>query len=341
MRYELVGVSVPWQHNNEMCGCVAADGSGDCVDDFELGDSDGEFVCWRSVDFSDLKTRFVNAVSELGWVNSVYVADWGIGFADDCCVPDDDVLVECATAAFVEKFGCAPSVDVIARVVDCHKGAADRYVSDRVSSIKRIDGRVYSSVTSLPRWLRRTLVRFSGEAESVDVSACYLWLLSAEHRLSLVRRGLDTTEVDTLMNLIESGEAYRKLAEMAELPHETALEMRWVKRDFQTFCLFGTIGWHPLWHALMSICPGVCDDIQWWRRQRGGATRLAHFLQRAEGQLMTDGLVRWLASHDIPSVQIHDGAIVSTGVSSIAAEWLQLYSRELYGRSCRVKCEVL
>ncbi|MEJ7591117.1 MAG: hypothetical protein WKF77_06175 [Planctomycetaceae bacterium] len=139
------------------------------------------------------------------------------------------------------------------------------------------------------------------------------------------------------MDLIESGELYPTLAEMADMPYETDSEKLKLKRDFQCFCLFGPIGFHGLWRALQSICPGVCRDIRWWRNQAGGATRLAHMLMRAEGALLTDGLVRHMVASGIPSVQIFDGSIMPAGAAPMAEEFLKSESRRQYGRSCRVK----
>jgi len=158
--------------------------------------------------------------------------------------------------------------------------------------------------------------------------------------MTLVRRGLDTSGIDAELELIESGNLYATLAAIAGLPYETDAEKKIVKRDTQMYCLFGPIGWHPLWKALQTISPGICRDIQWWRSQSGGATRLAHFLQRGEGALMTDGLIHWLASGGIPAVQIHDGAIVPAGVAVIAKDWLSQHSRNMFGRSCRVKLSI-
>ncbi len=185
-------------------------------------------------------------------------------------------------------------------------------------------------------------MRFNGAAESLDVRSCYPWLMAAIHRRFLVSNGYDTTSVDSLMDLIEAGKLYSTLAEMTDVPYETNVEQRRMKQSFQMFCLFGKkIVRHPLWLALESICPGVCKDIRWWRRQPGGASRLAHMLMRAEGALMTDGLVRHLVDEGVPVIQIHDGALVPVGKAQIAEEWILAESFRQYGRSCALKVEVL
>ena len=313
-RYELVDIEryLSEQHNNELCvNC--------------------DEWCWRSVDFNVLLCAFHDACEELGWHNSERIAALGLAGTDDVVLSDDE-LRNC-----VPGFAGNSCGDL--KVLESHVAAYCRYRDRRAEGIRRIDGRVYSTATSLPREIRSKCVRFGGHAEGVDVSACYIWILAAEHRVGNLRRGKDISEVEGLLDLIEQGEFYATLANLAGIPCGTDAERQSVKRDFQTFCLFGTIGWHPLWHALMQLCPGVCADIRWWRQQFGGATRLALMLQRAEGQLTTDGLIRWLHSKDIRAVQIHDGAIVPAGCGAEAAAWLQEQSRRLYGRSCRVKTE--
>ncbi len=259
-------------------------------------------VVWVTVNFGVLLNCVLNAWKKLGYDKAVYDAEWSLSQVDET------------------------------------DSAVSKKLFDRGRSVRK-DGRIYSPATNLPRSLRRRLVRFNGKAEYVDVSACYPWLLAAIHRRSRWRAGLDTTEVDRLMDLIESGQFYEALAKIAGLPYGSASDKDKIKGDFQKFCVFGPIGWHPLWRALQSICPGVCNDIRWWRSQQGGKTRLAHMLMRAEGALMTDGLIRYLVGCGVPAVQIHDGAIVPAGRALEAAAWLQELSRGRYGRSCRVKTE--
>ena len=306
-RYELHSLSIlsesEYQHNNEM------------VCDGDLSSVDGGVV-WRCVDFAPLLGDISIGWDKKGWDRSVLNAEWS--------------LLQCDASTLTEADIAAEKADEPA-VASQHAAQHERYCNKTTDGIFRKDGRVYTSVTSLPKWIRERVVKFSGESETIDVSCCYLWQLAAEHRVSLVRRGLDTSEVDALLTMIERGDFYRVIAESA------GVETSEAKREFNTFCLFGPIGFHPLWHALNEICPGICRDIRWWRSQPGGATRLAHFLQRGEGSLMTDGLIDWLVSGGIPAVQIHDGAIVPAGVADVAADWLSQHSIQIFGRSCRVK----
>lgn len=306
-RYELHNLSIlsesEYQHNNEM------------VSDGDLSWTLGGVV-WRSVDFGSLLGAVSVGWVKKGWDRSVFNAEWSLQQCDASTLTVGDIEAEKTDEPVVAAQ---------------HAAQHARYCDKTTDGIFRKDGRVYTTVTSLPKWIRERVVKFGGESETVDVSCCYLWILSAEHRMSLVRRGMDTQEIDTLLEMIERGDFYRVIAESA------GVETAEAKREFNTFCLFGPIGFHPLWHALNQICPGICRDIRWWRSQPGGATRLAHFLQRGEGSLMTDGLIDWLVSGGIPAVQIHDGAIVPAGVADVAAQWLAEHSKRLFGRSCRVK----
>lgn len=305
-RYELHGLQIiaesEYQHNNEI------------VCDGDLGLVCGD-VEWRSVDFGPLMRKIEAGWLKLGWDRSRIYAEWSLAMVDDSPMTKSDVVSEARESSKAEQ----------------HATQHQRYVDRTTDGVFRKDGRVYTSVTSLPKWIRERVVTFGGDSETVDISCCYLWILAAEHRLSLVRRGRDTTEVDTLLDMIERGDFYRGIAESAGVSASDA------KREFNTFCLFGPIGWHPLWHALREICPGICCDIEWWRSQSGGATRLAHFLQRGEGVLMTDGMIDWLVSGGVPAVQIHDGAILPAGVAHVAADWLSEHSQRVFGRACRVK----
>jgi hypothetical protein len=306
-RYELHSLPIlsesEYQHNNE----IVCDGDLSCVDGV---------VVWRSVDFGPLLEAIGAGWVKKGWDRSKNNAEWSLEQCDETTLTADEIVAEKAEEPVVATQ---------------HAAQHERYRDKTTDGVFRKDGRVYTSVTSLPKWIRERVVKFGGESETIDVSCCYLWVLSAEHRASLVRRGLSTQEVDTLLEMIERGNFYHVIAESA------GVETLQAKREFNTFCLFGPIGFHPLWHALNEICPGICRDIRWWRSQAGGATRLAHFLQRAEGALMTDGLIDWLVSGGIPAVQVHDGCIIPAGVADVAAEWLNRHSTKAFGRGCRVK----
>ena len=275
---------------------------------------------WVDIELAGLLERCRAAWRLFGWDRARMDAEWRLSQIDG---PDADAVIDEIRETVPDPV-----------LADAHIQAFKRFAERRTDGIFRKDGRVYHSVTSLPRSIRQRVLRFAGQAaESVDVSACYPWCLAAEHRQMLLRRGQDATSVDSLMDTIEDGKFYERLAQMA------GVEAADAKHDFQVFCVFGPIGFHPLWFALQTLCPGLCRTIEWWRLQRGGATRLAHFLQRAEGALMTDGVVAWLASRRVPVVQVHDAVFVPAGFGNVAADYLRMRSRELYGRSCRVKLQ--
>lgn len=275
------------------------------------------FVCgvvWRSVDFEDLWVRIKRAFEIKNWDKSVLQSQWSMDSVDDPDLTQKEI---------VDHVGEGDKAVA-------HNQSFERFKKRPTGSVFRRDGRTYSPVTSLPKWIREQEIKFQGKSESLDVSCCYLWCLAGEHRISRIRKELDTTEIDRLMSMIEAGDFYSKIAEMA------GVETAEAKEDFQQFCLFGPVGFHPLWNALRKICPGICRDIRWWRNQPGGASRLAFFLQRCECGLMTDGLMDWLISGGLPAIGIHDGCIVPEGAARFSAEWIKEHSKRLYGRSCRV-----
>ncbi len=281
-------------------------------------DVDESEMVWITVDLREMMKRRFDGCVRLGWDRSRVQAEWSASKIDA-----PEISIEDAR-------DLAP-----AEVADAHVRAFLRYVQSKTVMAHRENGRMYSTITSLPRQIRKQAIRFDGKAEAFDISACYVWILSAENRLRSLRKGENVRDVDRLMDLIESGKFYSLIAESAGCSTAQA------KADFQTFCLFGPIGWHPLWQALESICPSLCRDIRWWHSQRGGHTRLAFFLQRCEGHLMLDGVIDWLVSQGVPCVGIHDGAIVPEGVASVAAEYLRKRSKDIYGRACAVKVEVI
>lgn len=310
-RYELTGVDITYydvDHHNSDLPPLGGD----------LALVGGGGVAWRTVDFSDLMERIFRGFQIKNWNDSLEKAMWSISQLDEPVLTQEDIIEHVGDDSQAES------------QIQSH----ERYCDASAGRVMRKEGRTYTPVTSLAKWIREREIRFQQQYESLDISCCYPWVLAAEHRLSCERRGLDTTDVNALMDLMETGKFYEKIAELAGVSTEDA------KADFQQFCIFGPIGWHGLWKALRTLCPGLCRDIQWWRSQAGGSTRLAYFLQRAEGQLMTDGLIDWLVSGGLPAVQIHDGCIVPEGAAHFAAEWLKNRSAEVYGRSCRVSVVV-
>jgi len=323
-RYYLKGaedlVSHASQHNYEIvCDASCFDSSG--------------FV-FRSVDFGPLMDCVKNGFDLLDWNIDRFQAEWSLGFVDEPTLDSDDIDAE-VIAEKAEKHADLSS-EKLDEIADSHRAAYERFKDERGDRVTVRDGRTYTSVTSLPRWIREQEVKFNGSSETFDISACYWFGLAATERLSMARYGLNLDEIDGFLDLIESGKFYERLAEMTEMPYETADEKRTVKQDVQKFCLFGPIGWHPLWHALKRLSPRMCRTIQWWHRQQFGKSELAYFLQRIECQLMTRGVCRWLADAGLPAVQVHDGAVVPEGAAMVAAQWLSDHSLKLYGRRCRI-----
>lgn len=306
-RYELCNIPlIPQQLDHHYTGGRSCDASGLWIV--------GGCVVWRSVDFECLWLRIKKGFDAKNWTKSVTQSEWSL-----CQLDEPELTPE----EIIEHVGDGEQADA-------HIQSFERFKELPDDSVFRRDGRTYSPVTSLPKWIREQEIKFQGESESLDVSCCYLWCLAGEHRMSRIRRELDTVEVDRLMDMIEAGDFYAKIAEIAGVETDEA------KQNFQKFCLFGPIGWHPLWKALQQICPGICAEIRWWRNQPGGASRLAFFLQRCECGLMTDGLMDWLISGGLPAIGIHDGCIVPEGAALLSAQWLKDHSKRLYGRSCRV-----
>ena len=329
MRYHLIGVDHIAEaldhHNYERC--CKWDGGDECKC------MDG--VVWRTVDFRPLMRRIEGGFIKKGWDLARMNAEWSLNQADAPRMTDAEIIEHFTPIDADGEIGPTDPNDKVK--VDAHQTAYETYRDRRTDRIHIRDGRTYTSVTSLPRWIREREVVFQGAAESLDISACYWWCLAADVRVSRIRHGLDTLEIDGMLDLIEGGEFYAAMAAGADMPYDTDADKKAVKEAVQTYCLFGPIGWHPLWRTLQSMCPQICKTIHWWHRQRNGRSELSYFLMRAEGQLMTDGLVRWLVSGGVPAIQIHDGAIVPVGAATVAAEWLSQHSRRIYGRSCRIK----
>ncbi len=295
------------QHNYERCCDIGMDGM------------DGMDVCWRTVDYRPLRAKIEAGFQKLGWDISRVDAEWTLKQADQPTMTDAEIIEHFTPVEADGEIGTVAPDDLAK--VDAHQAAYGRYRDHRTDRILRRDGRTYTSVTSLPRWIREREVVFAGGAETLDISACYWWILAADHRLSRIRYGLATDEIDGLMDLIECGDFYGKMAKMTDMPYGTDSERKAVKVAVQQHCLFSCrLGRHPLWDALRSICPQICKTIQWWHQHRNGRSELAYFLMRGEGQLMTNGLVKWLVAGGVPAIQIHDGAIVPVGAAKVAAE---------------------
>lgn len=286
---------------------------------------------WRSINFGSLLGKIEACWLKLGFDRSKKDAAWSLGQVDEPTLSPDAVTAQELKSREIspKKASKKRSADYDA-MAEVHRATLSRWWNDRMSGIFRRDGRQYSVATCLPRWIRREVIRYQGQSETVDVSAAYIWILAARHRRHRVRSGMNTTQVDALLDLIEGGRFYDELASRA------GCEATDAKRQFQIFCLFGDIGKHRLWWALESLCSGVCDDIRWWRNQTCGASRLADMLQRAEGGLI-DPMVSNLVDRGIGGVRIHDGAVIAAGSGNEASEWLANHSRAIYGRACRVK----
>lgn len=307
----------------------------DVPEQFESGsqhnfDTVSSLWCYRLVDFNGLLVLVKKGFEFLEWDLALFNAEWSLGLVDEP-VLDDATFVE----AFEVEVECE-SAEKAAEVLESHKAAYDRFREQKTEHILVRDGRTYTSVSNLPRWIRKSQVKFDGGVASADISAAYWFFLAADERLSKIRYGMDTSELDEFISLVNSGSFYKTLATMADIAYETDAEQQEVKKQVQTFCLFGPIGWHPLWRALFEISPHMCRTILWWHAQYRGVSELAYFLQRSEGRVMTHGLVREMCKAGFPAVQIHDGCLVPETMGRAAAEFISQKTAEIYGVACRV-----
>lgn len=305
-------------------------------------------VVWRSVDLGLMDWMVVGAKKALGWDCAEKNAKTSIEEIELVGLPEsDDELMEEALKNIKVPIGrnkknAEKKAREAREKAKAHAAQIRLFEADPTANIQRKSGRLYTRLTSLPRWARKRYVRFSGgrRAESVDIRCCYLWCLAAQLRQRRLRRGLDIETLNRLLELIESGGFYEAIAKRADIETSQA------KKSFAVMCLFGDArlnhwGKNRLWFALDTICPEICDEISRWRRQTAGANRLAMHCQRLEGAIMLNGLVPAMAEAGIACCTIHDGCLVPEGQGEYAAQVIRDRAASLFGRPCFVKVESL
>ena len=300
-------------------------------------------VVYRMVDLGLVDGLVRTAKEALGWDLAEKEAKKAIEAIELVGVPESDAeLFQAALSNIAVK--PTRNKKIAEERAEEARGKAQKHAAmirlferDPLANIQRKSGRLYTRLSSLPRWARKQYVRFSGgrRAESVDIRCCYLWCLTAQLRQKRMKRGLDIGELNNLLDLIESGGFYEELAKRAGVQTGQA------KKSFAVMCLFGDRyrehwGRNRLWFALDALCPQICDEISAWRRQVAGATRLAMYCQRMEGAIMLDGLVPAMAEAGIECAVIHDGALVPEGHGAVAAQAIRDRSASLCGRPCHV-----
>ncbi len=303
-------------------------------------------VVWRTVDFGLLDWMVETAKKTINWDRAEKEAKKSLEQVELVGVPEcDDELLKEALANIKVKIGRNKKTAAKKRKKALSKARKQvaqirLFERDPTANIKRKDGRLYTRLSSLPRWARRKYIRFiSGRnVESVDIRAMYPWGLAAKLRQRRLRRGLCIESLDRLLEMIESGTFYEQLAQRAGVTTKQA------KQSFAVLCLFGDAerdhwGRNSLWFALDAICPELCDEIAKWRRQTAGASRLAGYCQRLEGAIMLDGLVPAMADAGVPCCTIHDGCLVPEGCGRMAAQIIKDRAASLFGRPCAVKIE--
>lgn len=307
-------------------------------------------VVWKTLDFGLLDWMVQVAKEKLGWNQAEIEAKKAIEEIELVYVPESyEKLLKVA----LENIPVRPTrnAKLAAERAEKAREKAEKHVAmirlfqrDPTANIVRKSGRLYSRLTSLPRWARRAYLKFTGgrSAESVDVRSCYPWGLAASLRQSRLRRGLCIESLNNLLDMIESGSFYETLAARA------GMSMRAAKQSFAVLCLFGdskkdSWGRNSLWFALDAICPELCDEIARWRRQPAGAVRFAMHCQRLEGAIMLNdgGLVSAMAELGIPCATIHDGCLVPEGYGALAAQIIGDRAASLFGRPCAVKAETI
>ena len=305
-------------------------------------------VVWRSVDFGVLDGLVETAKRALGWDLAEKEAKIALEQVELAGVPESNSDLYCEALKHIAVNVGRNAKNRAKKLAEARQKAKKHvamirlFEADPTAHIQRKAGRLYTRLSSLPRWARVKYLRFTGDrrAESVDIRCCYLWCLAAELRQRRLKRGLDIQSLNILLDLIESGGFYEELAKRA------GTETSQAKRSFAVLCLFGDRqadcwGRNRLWFALDAICPLICDEISAWRRQPAGATRLATFCQRMEGAIMLDGLVPAMAEAGILCCTIHDGCLVPEGNGEHAAQVIRDRAASLFGRPCYVKTEAL
>lgn len=303
-------------------------------------------VIWRMLDLGMVDLMVERAKEALGWDLAEKEAKKSLEKVELVGLPESDADLLAVALSHIPIMP-GKNKKIAAKKAQEAKEKAMKHVSmirlfeaDPAANISRKAGRLYTRLSSLPRWARKQYLRFSGgrRAESADIRCCYLWCLAANLRQKRLKRGLDIQSLNELLDLIESGRFYEDLAKIAGIGASQA------KKSFAVLCLFDDTktehwGRNRLWFALDAICQQICDEISKWRRQPAGATRLATYCQRLEGSIMLDGLVPVMAEAGIPCCTIHDGCLVPEGYGEIAAQTIRDRSASIFGRPCFVKVE--
>lgn len=305
-------------------------------------------VVWRSVDLGLMDWMVVEAKKGLGWDCAERNAKTSLEQIELVGLPEsnDELMAEAVGNIKVpigrNKKNAEKKAKEARERAKTHVAQIRLFETDPAANIQRKSGRLYTRLTSLPRWARKRYVKFSGgrRAESVDIRCCYPWCIAAKLRQKRLKRGLEIESLNRLLDLIESGGFYEELARRAGMPASQA------KKSFAVMCLFGDPilnhwGRNRLWFALDAICPEICDEISRWRRQTAGEARLANYCQRLEGAIMLNGLVPVMAEAGIACCTIHDGCLVPEGHGEFAAQVIRDRAASLFGRPCFVKVESL
>ena len=317
-------------------------GSAQHTSDVQLGVWCGDVV-YRMVDLGLVDELVRVAKEALEWDIAEKKAKKAIEAIELVGVPESDAeLFDAAMANIPLKLG-RNKINAAKKLAKAHEKAKKQVASirlfqrDPTAAIQRKAGRLYTRLSSFPRWARRQFVRFIGgqQPDTADVRCCYLWCVAARLRQKRMKRGLDISSVNRLLDLIESGGFYEEIAKRAGKKTSQA------KKSFAVLCLFGDRkkdhwGCNSLWFALDAICPEVCDEIVRWRSHTNGQTRFAEYCQKLEGSIMLNGLAPAMAELDIRCAIIHDGCLVPPGCGGIAAQAIRDRAASIFGRPCFV-----
>lgn len=184
-----------------------------------------------------------------------------------------------------------------------HVSAIRRAQRDTVGRVRIRSHRIYHALSSLPQWARREYVR----------------------------------RVERLLDLIESGEFYVRMAQQARMSKNSA------KQSFNTLCLFGGadeyFGRNKLWYALQDLCPEITAEILRQRKLHGSTSEFARHCQCLESLLVLRGALHDLTADGVPCIVLHDGMLVPPHDANRAEAYLRAKSVAVFGRECAVKIE--